>query len=155
MALPATAQDNFRALLDQYRAMPIEFEHLKAATLAQWGWESGWGKSTLASKYNNFAGMKWGNVDAAYGQPVRLSNGVWTYFPSFTPFIEGYWHRLDNVSVFRGWRGHTSDASDFLVYIAPGWLTGRAPSGALNTQERAYVRNVLSIVTSRTAGLFP
>lgn len=154
MALPATATKSFRLLCDTYRATEIEFPHLKAATAAQWAFESGWGKSTLASKYLNFGGMKWGRVDNMFGAPAIVGSETWTAFPAHEAFIRAYWHRLDNVSVFNGWRDHTKDATDFLVFVTPGWLTGRAPSVPLRPEERAYVRDVLSIATSRMARLF-
>jgi hypothetical protein len=154
MALPATATKNFKQLIELYRDLPVDFPHLKAASAAQWAMESGWGKSGLAAKHLNFAGMKWGQVDRTFGVPAIVGGETWTAFPDPAKFIQAYWHRLDNVSVFKGWRDHTKDATDFLVFVTPGWLTGRAPSVPLRPEERAYVRDILSIANGRMAPIF-
>lgn len=155
MALPLTATKNFGILTDVYRDLPIEYPALKAITLAQWAYESGWGTSNLANKHLNFAGMKWGQVDGEYGTPWLNGNTKWTSFTSLSSFIHAYWHRLDNVSVFRGWHARaTSGPEAFLTYITPGWLNGRAYDLSLTGDERYYVAQVLDIWQRRTKELF-
>jgi hypothetical protein len=155
MALPLTATPTFVILKDVYRDLPIEFPSLKGMTLAQWAFESGWGRSNIASKSLNFAGMKWGQVDSAFGTPLQYGNVKYTQFTSPSAFIQAYWHRLDNVSVFDSWRLRAARGpATFLAYITPGWLNGRAFSVPLTVQERDYVAQVTSIWRNRTAEIF-
>lgn len=154
--LPPTAAPNFVTLTQQYRDLAIEFPKLKGVTLAQWAYESGWGGSGLSAAHLNFAGMKWGNCDAHYGTLCRYGGANYTHFTSLQMFIEAYWHRLDTVSVFKGWRDHAGDPQDFITQITPGWLNGRitVPTGFLLADERTYVNQVMSIRNQRTEELF-
>lgn len=156
MALPLSASKNFVTLVDVLRDMAIEFPALKGVVLAQWAYESGWGQSGLATKHQNYAGMKWGAVDREYGNPLQYGTAKYTEFTCASAFIHAYWHRLDHVGVFDGWRlrAGLADPMAFLAYITPGWLNGRAFAVPLTADERVYVANVDSIYRNRTAELF-
>lgn len=150
-----TASKNFVTLSDVYRDLAIEFPSLKGITLAQWAMESGWGQSGLSAKHQNYAGMKWGKVDAEFGGPLQYGNTKYTEFTSPSSFIHAYWHRLDNVGVFKGWRLRAEVGPEaFLTFITPGWLTGRSFATPLTTPERGYVEQVTGIWTRRTRELF-
>src|ERR1700704_6205252 len=88
--LPLTASPNFVTLAETYRDYSIVFPKLKGVTLAQWALESGWGMTRLAKQYHNYAGMKWGKIDGAFGEPIMYGGQKYTGFTSPTMFIEGY-----------------------------------------------------------------
>lgn len=152
--LPLTATKNFALLAEQYKAHPIEQPALKGVTLAQWAEESGWGQTKLAQVHGNYAGMVWGAVDENFGTPVMYGNRRFTQFTSLTNFIDCYWHRLDNVSVFNGWRDFADTPERFITYIAPGWLSGTPCGHPLTFAEKRYVRDVLDIRSRRTEEIF-
>lgn len=155
MALPQNATKNFVLLAQQYRDLDIEHPHLKGVTLAQWALESGWGGTKLCAEYGNYAGMKWGSTDAEYGHPVVYGGSKYTWFADLTSFINGYWHRLDHVDMYDGWREHAQTPEDFLSFITPPWLTGRRTTdGALLPAERMYVREIMDIRNRRTEEFF-
>jgi hypothetical protein len=154
MALPLVASKNFVTLAEQYRELPIEFPPLKAITLAQWAEESGWGRTSLADRHLNFAGMKWGAVDADFGSPVMYGQTRYTQFSDLTSFIHAYWHRLDAVSVFDGWRIQADDPVAFVNFITPGWLSGRMPVFPLTSDERRYTKDIWNICRNRTEEFF-
>jgi len=49
----------------------IPAPQLRAVTLAQWGLESGWGKSELSRKHGNYAGLKWRPEMKGFATKVR------------------------------------------------------------------------------------
>ena len=156
MPLPSTASPGFQALTAVYQTMAIEFQHLKAITLAQWALESGWGKTGLASKYNNYAGMKYRATDHPGGVPVLYTahdgREHYTHFRTHADFIAGYWHRLDTIPLYKDWREHAHDPKAFILFIAPRWRNGRT---VLESTARGYARDILGIAEKRTADLFP
>lgn len=155
MALPLTATKNFVILTDTYRDLNVVFPQHKGVTLAQWAFESGWGQSTLASRHFNYAGMKWGAIDGAYGHPVMVSGTKYTAFTSATTFIDGFWHRIIEAEPFKQWHEHIhGEPEDFMKWLAPIWLNGRTTGGALRADEQKYLRDVFDIYNRRTKELF-
>lgn len=159
MALPHNVHRVFVDLTAVYRDKPIEFPHLKAITLAQWAIESAWGRTQLAHKFFNFAGMKWIPAMAPFGTPVMYAahdgRTQYVHFNNLESFIDAYWARLDMVAHYGDWRvwGNRKPA-DFMKWITPAWLTGRQAGEPLNASERAYLRDTLKITENRTAELF-
>lgn len=144
MSFPAKSTANFIALADTYKRMPhVEFPHLKPVTLAQWALESGWGSSSLADKFLNFAGAKWREYMQAFANPVKYAahDGVTQYchFKSMADFVNGYWYRLDREPAYKGWRKHTASGESFIRFVGPIWV-GTGPEG-----EAQYVKDVLRI----------
>ncbi len=95
-----------------YHKADIEFPRLKAVTLAQWMLESGRGKSELAQKHNNYAGLKWrgdlgveGAVSISYD--AHDGNDMYAKLPSLSKFVEYYWKFLDR-DIYDGWRSKWS-----------------------------------------------
>lgn len=125
MAYPNTVDPVFVSLAETYKKHPIEFPQLKGVTLAQWALESGWGNSSLAAKFKNFAGMKWRTYMADFAQPVKYSahDGVTEYcqFETNRHFIEGFWARLDKESMYKGWRKFTKDGETWIGFVGPIW----------------------------------
>lgn len=128
-----------------YHKAEIEFPNLKAITLAQWILESGWGKSALAMKHNNFAGLKWrGDLGVAGAVAISYNahDGVDNYakLPSTEKFIEYYWKFLDR-DVYFGWRNVASDPQKFIQHLLDkGYTSG---------QE--YVTKILALVPQAQA----
>lgn len=141
--LPNIADDCFLGLTDIYTKTMIEYPKLRAVTLAQWGLESGYGKSELARKHHNYAGMKWRPAMSEFGYPALYDahdgRCFYVHFRDDAHFIAGYWKRLDIISAYDGWRRHTKTPEDFIGFIGPIWL-------GLSAKENAeYVANVLRI----------
>jgi len=141
--LPTIAAPNFLELADVYAKTQIEFPHLRAVTLAQWGLESGWGKSALSQRYNNYAGMKWRTQMKPYGTPANYvaHDGPCLYvnFPDAAHFIAGYWKRYDIISNYDGWRKHTATPEQFIGFVGPIWL------GLSDKENARYVTDVLRL----------
>lgn len=152
--LPLTASPNFVTLANAYRDYPIAFPALKGVTLAQWALESGWGMTRLAKQLNNYGGMKWGNIDSAFGAPAMYGGQKYTQFSSLSMFIEGYWNRIEMSPAWAGWQDHMDSPAEFIAFITPEWLTGRKADGSLLADESKYVRDVMDIRNRRTEELF-
>jgi N-acetylmuramoyl-L-alanine amidase len=124
--LPITASSAKTNTIEQfakvYAASEVEFENLKAVTLAMMLLESGRGTSDLAKKYNNFGGLKYRPEMAAMAKKIRYnaSDGYdyYCYFASFESFIRGFWAFLDRKP-YEGWRETALDERKFLEFIAP------------------------------------
>jgi N-acetylmuramoyl-L-alanine amidase/Mannosyl-glycoprotein endo-beta-N-acetylglucosaminidase len=134
----ANYTDQFRSLVEDYLGMDIEFPGLRAATIAQWTLESGYGTSKLATEYLNFGGLKWRSEMEGFATPVDYTahDGTEKYckFSSPREFVKGYYHFLDR-DPYRGWRSHTGSASDFIHFIGP-----------IYTPTALYADSVLSLL---------
>lgn len=141
--LPLTATKNFALLTAQYRDLPIEFPHLKAVTLAQWGYESGWGKQKLAKDHGNYSNMRWGPFCLGqFGTPIRYGDGTYAQFTGLSAFVYAYWARFDDDNrAYWNWRVHSASAEQFIQHIAP-------------QDQPRYARDVLDIVHRRTGEIF-
>ncbi|MDR2905054.1 MAG: glucosaminidase domain-containing protein [Helicobacteraceae bacterium] len=118
-----TSYDNsFIRLAKSYANSPIEFEQLKAVTLAMMLLESGRGNSDLARKHNNFGGLKYRPELSKFAGKVYYgaSDGYDYYcrFGSPEDFIEGFWLFLDRHP-YKGWRKRAFSERAFLEFIAP------------------------------------
>ena len=157
MALPLSATEKFFWLYRSLRRHPIEFPNLKPMVLAQWAIESGWGSSALAREHNNFAGMKWREIDGPYGTPFLYDahdgRTAYTSFDNADKFIQAYWNRLDNTDMYAGWRGHVTRPEDFISYIAAPWVAGRWPHEPHDRNTREYIAMIQTIYTMRTKSL--
>ncbi|WP_157089530.1 N-acetylmuramoyl-L-alanine amidase [Bosea sp. WAO] len=111
-------------LISVYKNTDIEFPDLKAVSLASWIVESGWGKSDLADKHNNFAGMKYRDEIKKYASKISYNahDGVDIYckFETFEKFIKGYWAFLDRKP-YDGWRKRAGSAEEFIGFVGPIW----------------------------------
>lgn len=146
-ALPRDTTDRFRDLIVTLAHTDIEFPHLKGVVAAQWAIESAYGRSSLARRGRNYAGMKWRKGDAKYGgvQGRRTQDQYergfsYSYFDSPEGFIRAYWARLDEVSAYRGWRAHAHDPRAFIEYVGPIWV---------GYEPQKYVRNVWHTYVNR------
>jgi uncharacterized FlgJ-related protein len=143
--LPNTAHDGFKELLTAVACTEIEYPALKGIVAAQWALESGWGKSRLAVEHKNFGGLKWRPYMAECNAvPVRHKawDGGDTYarFTSASDFIDAYWRRFDEISVYDGWTAAAEDGPEaFIRFIARHYLAGNP-----RTRE-IYVKNIMSI----------
>jgi len=111
---------------------------LKSIVLAQWILESGWGKSSLATKHYNFGGLKWRKEMSKYAVPVvyKAHDGITRYnkFKSAKDFIEGYWHFIDRYP-YRGWDAYKDSPVKYLKFIVK---SGYCP-------DNGYIESVLKL----------
>jgi flagellum-specific peptidoglycan hydrolase FlgJ len=114
--------ESFLRLAAAYADAPIEYERLKAVTLAMMILESGRGSSDLAKKFNNFGGLKYRHEMASRAQKIRYnaSDGYDYYceFESIEAFIDGFWAFLDRKP-YEGWRKKAFSEKAFAQFIAP------------------------------------
>jgi hypothetical protein len=130
--------EEFKTLVKEYLDADIEFANLRAVTVAQWTLESGYGRSSLAADFRNFAGLKWRSEMNGYATPVDYAahDGTEKYckFATRKKFVAGYWHFLDR-SPYDGWRDHTDTPEDFIRFIGP-----------IYTPTHLYADNVLALL---------
>ena len=135
----------FEKLVKVYANKNIEYPNLKAITLAMMILESGRGKSELAQKHKNFAGLKYRKIMNRYATKVRYGDGdgdnsyFYCKFSSHSKFIDGFWAFLDRAP-YRGWREKTYSPKAFLKKIAPIYCP----------YNKQYVSKVLSLVPEAT-----
>ncbi len=107
-------------LISTYKGTSIDHDGLKLVTLAQWALESGFGKSDLATKHNNFAGLKYRQRMADHATPVDYPahDGIDTYckFDSLKAFIHGYWHFIAS-GPYDGWEAFGDDPLGYIRHI--------------------------------------
>lgn len=112
--------EKFKKLVRIYSTFPIQFETLRAVTVAQWMHESGRGGSLLFQKHNNAFGMKYRPELSPFAFAVKYGahDGIDTYaeFHSLSDAIKGYWTFI-NRSVYDGWENHAGSGYTFLKYI--------------------------------------
>ena len=137
---PTEFEHNMTEISVAYYKAEIEYLNLKAVTLAQWILESGWGKSELAKKHNNYAGLKWrGDLDVEGAGSVEYNahdgQDLYAKLPSLEKFVEYYWKFLDR-DVYSGWRVHADDPKAFIQHLLD--------SGYTSGQE--YVDKVMSLL---------
>jgi hypothetical protein len=130
--------NKFKELAHLYANHDIEFDDLRAVTLAQWTLESGYGNSKLASEHLNFAGLKWRPEMQGLAKPVTYTahDGTEKYckFESLQAFLKGYWRFLDRAP-YEGWREHAGSPEDFIRFIGP-----------IYTPTHLYAENVLALM---------
>lgn len=141
----------FEQLREVYARYPLEFPHLRAITYAQWAHESDFGRSELARKHRNFAGMKWVPAMSKFARevvynPAHDPDGrTYCGFDDLEKFIAGFWHRLDLPSLpyatkNGGWRKHAASADQFIDFIGPIWAPRGGSNSAFNEGYEAKVR---------------
>ncbi|MCV6606663.1 MAG: glucosaminidase domain-containing protein [Campylobacterales bacterium] len=136
----------FDSLVKDYAKSNIEYPGLKAVTLAMMILESGRGKSDLAKKHNNFAGLKYRTSMSKYASKVRYGDGdgdnTWHYckFDNNKKFIKGFWAFLDR-SPYKGWRKKTYSPKAFIEKIAPIYCP----------YNPKYAKHVLSLIPEAEA----
>lgn len=112
----------FVDMVKSYANRSVEFDHLKAVTLAMMILESGRGKSDLATKHYNFGGLKYRPEMKHHASKIyyKASDGFDNYckFDSPEAFIGGFWAFLDRRP-YRGWRDHAHSEKSFVEFIAP------------------------------------
>jgi uncharacterized FlgJ-related protein len=137
-----TVQESlFEQLVGVYSGTEVEFPHLKEVSIAQWALESDYGRSELAQKYLNFAGMKWRSEMRGLATPVHYNAhdgaGIYCQFASLDDFIAGYWAFLER-SPYRGWRMNSATPEDFINFIGETWAS-----------DHRYARKILRILQTR------
>lgn len=119
---------------------------------AQWALESGWGTSKLARQHLNYAGMKWRDIMKPYAKPVTYTDWQgktekYCKFNSNRDYVLGYFHRLDKLGPYDGWRARAEKGgTDFIKFIGPIWL-GMSPE-----QNQEYIVKVLALAENRFDG---
>lgn len=119
--------EKFKQLVELYARTPIEFEHLKPITVAQWLHETGRGTSFLAKEHNNFGGMMWRSemvewrpfVNISYIEYTSPSDNITTNYVScgtLIDWIKCYW-RFINRTPYVGWRENAATGEKFLRFI--------------------------------------
>lgn len=133
----------FSDLVKLYSKMSIEFNNLKAITLAQWILESGQGSSRLAQEHFNFGGLKWREEMKPYATKVRYqaSDGEDDYckFTSLEKFIQGYWAFIKR-SPYDGWRDNTDSGHSYIRFI-----------GSIYAGDSLYIEKVLNLLEKAEA----
>jgi Mannosyl-glycoprotein endo-beta-N-acetylglucosaminidase len=109
--------------IDPIKISEINRQILKEVTLAQWLLESGRGKSELAAKANNFAGLKWRDPDMkGFAEPLKIKvpsedrDVEFCQFPDIDAFLIGYWKFLTR-SPYKGLEEHTNTPENFVGFI--------------------------------------
>ncbi len=121
--------NNFSSLVKEFVQHDVGFPDIKQASIAQFILESARGTSELASEHNNFAGMKWRPEMEEFAEKVLVEAPSETaYFCKFAgieEFVIGYWRFLDRRP-YNGWEEHTSNAYEFIDFIAPIWAADKS-----------------------------
>ncbi|MBD0328093.1 MAG: glucosaminidase domain-containing protein, partial [Pyrinomonadaceae bacterium] len=109
--------------IDTLKITEINRQILKEVTLAQWLLESGRGNSELATKANNFAGLKWRNPDMkGFAEPLKIKvpsedrEVEFCQFSNIDAFLIGYWKFLTR-SPYKGLEEHTNTPENFVGFI--------------------------------------
>jgi hypothetical protein len=109
--------------IDTIKVSEINRQILKEVTLAQWLLESGRGNSELATKANNFAGLKWRNPDMkGFAEPLKIrvpsedKEVEFCLFSNIDAFVMGYWKFLTR-SPYKGLEEHTNTPENFIGFI--------------------------------------
>jgi hypothetical protein len=147
VTIPERADTSFLtlacALKDHHGPIPFEVREI---VLAQAALESGWGRSELAKRFNNFSGMKWRAQMYPYGLPVTYTDWQnitepYCFFPSVDKYLEAYWVRFEVIPAYKG-----NDAvlrekgpDGWLEFIGPIWLGMGAQKG------KDYIKTVQEI----------
>jgi hypothetical protein len=117
----------------------IPAPQLRAVTLAQWGLESGWGKSELSRKHGNYAGLKWRPEMKGFATKVRYEahDGPDDYcaFSTAEQFIKGYWRFIARTP-YLGWETHASDPHAYVSFLKACGYAG----------DPLYVDKVMSLL---------
>ncbi len=120
MPLPSTTSALWKRLISTYSSMEIEYPDLRLVTLAQWALESGWARSELAKKHNNFGGLKYRARMEGRASPVdyEAHDGIDTYcaFDSVEAFIAGYWHFVAS-GPYEGWQEYGADPLGYIQHL--------------------------------------
>ncbi len=119
---PQKGSELLARLSATYAQKPIEFENLRAVTLAMMLLESGRAQSDLAREHYNFGGLKYRPEMNGFASSVRYraSDGVDDYckFDSIEDFLAGFWYFLDR-SPYEGWRQYAHDPRRFIEFVGP------------------------------------
>lgn len=147
---PPNATMDFVELCDRIavRAGPEFGPGMREALMAQWALESGWGTSDLAKRHKNFGGAKWRETMKKFATPVtyKAHDGETAYckFKTLDDYIDGYFHRLDTLGPYDGWRVAAKKGGlNFIGFIGPIWLG----LGVKENQE--YVGKVRHLMETR------
>jgi N-acetylmuramoyl-L-alanine amidase len=134
-------------LVSTYKDVLIEFNVLKAVTLAQWMLETGRGTSKLCKTFVNFAGLKCrkdipsirGVSCAIYDEGRGETDKNYFKCENVRIFLELYWAFLER-SVYAGWkdavRSATNPGEVFINFIASKGYAG----------DPDYAQKVLALV---------
>lgn len=112
-----------------------------SVTLAQYAYESGWGTSGLATKYNNYFGMKYrnGNGNSDPAKWYTDKNGVrWQVYSSIDQSFDDHGRLMSSEKYSALTKGATN-VEEYVKSFAETY----APSSDGNNN---YAKNVLSII---------
>lgn len=118
---PPEDVDLWHALIAKHKKSLLGSKETRIAALAQWALESGYGKSDLARRHRNFAGIKWRKEMDAVAVPVRYKahdgEDSYCHFYTLGAFIVGYW-RFINRKPYIGWVNYKEDAEGYIRHLA-------------------------------------
>lgn len=109
--------------IDTKLIQPINWLHLKEASLAQWLYNSNRGTSKLAITANNFANLLYRDEMSGFANkistkitPDEPTDLEYCQFSDVDKFIIGYWKFLTR-SPYKGLESHTNSPETFLGFI--------------------------------------
>lgn len=116
--------DDFGDLVQIYADRILEYPDLKLVTLAMWILESGRGKSRLAIKHNNFAGMKYRSEMKPWAKRMLYNahdgSSYYCAFEDLDSFLSGFWAFLERYP-YTGWKDRANDPKAFICFVGPIW----------------------------------
>ncbi|MBY3359361.1 hypothetical protein HFN97_16135 [Rhizobium laguerreae] len=119
----------WQGLIDLYKSHLGYTLPQKVATLSQWILESGRGRSELATRHINYAGLKFRERMRGFAEPVdyNASDGLDTYckFSSPAAFITGYWRFIES-GPYDGYEAFRDDSAGYIRHIAPKFAADQA-----------------------------
>ncbi len=115
----------FRELVLKHQAADPDLARMAPVLAAQWAHESDFGRSPLAFRHYNFAGLEWSeqlsDIAARTPHPTRPEKGDFCRFLDLAHFVEGYRRRLERDPAFDGWRERTRTSEDFIAFLSDAW----------------------------------
>lgn len=136
-------------LIETYQSFGNVTDQMKVVSLSQWILESRRGTSELATKHNNFGGLKFRERMKDHAVFVDYlgtgDHGLTGYckFDSIKSFLKGYWHFIDS-GPYDGWEFFKDDAAGYIRHIAPSYAgDGQYLSKVLGLFEEA--ENLLNL----------
>lgn len=158
-------EDDFGAVVLALQAAARKAGLIPSAVVAQVVHESGWGRSALSRRYNNYAGLKY-NAVARYpgvkvnstqmmtheyvdGRRVEMSDGF-AVFDSVAHFADAYvWYLTESPSSYR-YKGivNASDEREYFTILKDGgYATDPKYVDSLVNVHRSVVRRYPEVVT--------
>ena len=130
----------------------VEFENLKVIQLAQAILESGRGGSDLFKLHGNPFGMKFRKEMREIADQVLYTDNagetdIYCKFDDLEEAVKGYWLFIDRP-VYSGWRTSSSNAEDYIKFIAyAGYIGGPFDgSDSDRNSKDIYIKKILDLL---------